>query len=257
MNRRQYMDQLAYLLQDISEDERREALEFYEDYFDEAGPGQEDEVIAKLGIPEQVAAQIKDGLQGKTEEGEYTEQGYTDPRFSSPDSVPEQYTALERWRAGNGSREEKAEEKQTEDGAKMRKTVCRTRMGGGLSFGQLLLYILLGVIIGLPVLSVLASLALGAVALLFGLAVTAVAAVAALFVAAVAVEIMGLVYLFASPAVGISTMGAGFILLAIAVLALSAAVWFCRSAVPAFVRGIADMLSRLFHRRYRRKERFA
>lgn len=35
MNRKEFMDQLEKLLSDISEDERREALDYYESYFDE------------------------------------------------------------------------------------------------------------------------------------------------------------------------------------------------------------------------------
>ena len=37
MNRKEFMRQLELLLSDISEDERREALDYYESYFDEAG----------------------------------------------------------------------------------------------------------------------------------------------------------------------------------------------------------------------------
>ena len=53
------MDQLEKLLSDISEDERREALDYYESYFDEAGEAEEASVIQKLGSPGKVAAIIK------------------------------------------------------------------------------------------------------------------------------------------------------------------------------------------------------
>ena len=52
MNRAQFMEQLEKLLSDISEEERREALEYYESYFDEAGPEKEASVIRELGSPE-------------------------------------------------------------------------------------------------------------------------------------------------------------------------------------------------------------
>ena len=45
MNRKQFMEQLERLLSDISEAERQEALEYYEGYFDDAGPENEVEVI--------------------------------------------------------------------------------------------------------------------------------------------------------------------------------------------------------------------
>lgn len=49
MNRKQFMEQLERLLSDISEAERQEALEYYEGYFDDAGPENEGEVIRELG----------------------------------------------------------------------------------------------------------------------------------------------------------------------------------------------------------------
>ena len=48
MNRAQFMEQLKKLLSDISEAERLEALEYYENYFDDAGPENEEAVIREL-----------------------------------------------------------------------------------------------------------------------------------------------------------------------------------------------------------------
>ena len=62
MNRVQFMEQLKKLLSDISEEERQEALEYYESYFDDAGEDQEAEVIRELGSPGKVAAIIKEDL---------------------------------------------------------------------------------------------------------------------------------------------------------------------------------------------------
>ena len=61
MNREEFMRQLERLLQDISESERREALEYYNSYFDDAGEENESRVIQELGSPGKVAAIIKAG----------------------------------------------------------------------------------------------------------------------------------------------------------------------------------------------------
>ena len=37
MNRKEFLDELAFLLQDIEDVERDEAIQYYQDYFDEAG----------------------------------------------------------------------------------------------------------------------------------------------------------------------------------------------------------------------------
>ena len=59
MNRAQFMEQLEKLLSDISEEERQEALDYYESYFDDAGEDQEANVIRELGSSGKVAAIIK------------------------------------------------------------------------------------------------------------------------------------------------------------------------------------------------------
>lgn len=68
MDRAEYIKKLEYLLQDISEEERKEAIEFYENYFDEAGEENEQKIIEELGEAEKVAAIIKAGLNGQFEE---------------------------------------------------------------------------------------------------------------------------------------------------------------------------------------------
>ncbi len=54
MNREEFMAKLKALLGDIPADEREEALQYYEDYFDDAGVGIEERGAAKkrLFLPE-------------------------------------------------------------------------------------------------------------------------------------------------------------------------------------------------------------
>ena len=56
MNRREYMERLEQLLLVLPEEEREEALQYYHDYFDDAGVEKEETVIRELGAPEEVAA---------------------------------------------------------------------------------------------------------------------------------------------------------------------------------------------------------
>ncbi|MDE6939061.1 MAG: DUF1700 domain-containing protein, partial [Lachnospiraceae bacterium] len=62
MNRIEFMTELAALLQDVPEEERRDAMKFYNDYFDDAGEENEQQVIAELENPAKVAATIKEDL---------------------------------------------------------------------------------------------------------------------------------------------------------------------------------------------------
>ena len=90
MNRVQFMEQLKKLLSDISEEERQEALEYYESYFDDAGEDQEAEVIRELGSPGKVAAIIKEDLKGSSQNyGEFTENGFQDERVDNERQMPQ------------------------------------------------------------------------------------------------------------------------------------------------------------------------
>ena len=50
MTRDGFMKELAYLLQDIQDEDKEDALQYYMDYFDEAGPDREDEVIREFPL---------------------------------------------------------------------------------------------------------------------------------------------------------------------------------------------------------------
>lgn len=58
MTRTEYMKSLEKLLAPLPETERRDALDYYDEYFDAAGKSRESETIAELGSPEEVAQKI-------------------------------------------------------------------------------------------------------------------------------------------------------------------------------------------------------
>ena len=101
MNRQEFMKQLEMLLSDISQAEREEALQYYNDYLDDAGIENEEESIGSLGSPAQVAANIKEGLRDGIETGEFTEGGYHMNMEEEAPAVPE--AAEESEASGNNS----------------------------------------------------------------------------------------------------------------------------------------------------------
>ena len=68
MSRNEFMKQLEYLLRNIPENEKQDALAYYQAYFDEAGAEKEQDVILELGSPESVAQTILADLQGENEQ---------------------------------------------------------------------------------------------------------------------------------------------------------------------------------------------
>ena len=77
MNRIDFMRRLELLLSDLPENERREAVQYYNDYFYDAGVENEEEVLESLGTPEEVACSIREGLREEArEKGEFSEKGF-------------------------------------------------------------------------------------------------------------------------------------------------------------------------------------
>lgn len=59
MNRAEFFRQLEQQLQRIPKEEASEALEYYREYFDEAGPENEKKVIEELGSPGKIVTHLK------------------------------------------------------------------------------------------------------------------------------------------------------------------------------------------------------
>lgn len=58
MNRNEFMTELKKRLNKLPYDEIKEAVDYYEEYFDDAGKENEQNVIAELGTPAGIASQI-------------------------------------------------------------------------------------------------------------------------------------------------------------------------------------------------------
>ena len=220
MNRREFMDQLAKLLSDISPEERQEALEYYEGYFDEAGEERETEVIRELGSPGKVAAIIKADLrENGSDGGEYR----TEDKASG-------------YREGDGasSRAERGYHPRPKRGS------------GALILILILLVFLSPFITGTVggVVGFIIALVMLPFMLVFGIG----AVVVGLLIAGICVLTAGIGVCPASPAVGILTVGIGCLLLALALVSLVFTVWLVTKALPALLKGFTDFCHRLIHR---------
>lgn len=87
MNREEFMKRLADLLAGLPYEERREALDYYENYFEDAGAEHEMDVIDELISPEHVAVEIlrgeKKSFQEETPEQEESVHEHGQPGFSN------------------------------------------------------------------------------------------------------------------------------------------------------------------------------
>lgn len=87
MTKYEFLGDLSRLLSDLPEEERRQAMKYYEDYFADAGESQEQQVLRELGSPEDIAKEIKSDSSENIEYGEGSSshmRNFAQPCPSSP-----------------------------------------------------------------------------------------------------------------------------------------------------------------------------
>ncbi len=270
MNRTEYMSRLEELLADISAEDRRDALQYYEDYFDEAGPWNESKVISELGTPETVAQGIKDGLftEDSPREGQFTEYGYDDPqekriRYAVAEKSAyaeehrqeqEQEKVEEDWK--NRYEEERRYEEQRRREMQMRyeadqrqRTQRRAgeqerRPAHGMSPVLWVLIAVFGFPIWFPVLMAGAGLMIGlvvtAAGILFGIGIGAIVCLGGGLIGIVS----GILRFFSSPLAGIILFGGGLAAVGFGLLFLAATAAIVTKLLPACIRGLRSLFGR-------------
>lgn len=78
MTKYEFLGDLSRLLSDLPEEERKQALHYYEDYFADAGEDKEQSVLEELGTPADIARQIKEDNLETISYGDSTHSKITD-----------------------------------------------------------------------------------------------------------------------------------------------------------------------------------
>ena len=221
MTGKEYLEQLEKLLKDLPEHDREDALAYYKDYLEEAGPENEAAVIKELGSQEKVAETIKREVK-PNDQAEYTEHGYSDGNEPVNPNTP-------------SVKEQKKEEKNDKQKR---------------SFPWALVVVL--VIFAFPVLIGVAGALFGVVvsvlATIFGLGVALIALVLAGLIGGLALIVFGIVKLVTNLGLGLLGIGVGILLFAAGLLLLMLAVWLIARAIPAVFRFVVDLLQKLWFR---------
>lgn len=231
MNRDRFMKELEALLSDISAEERAEALQYYSDYFADAGAENEGKVIQELGDPGKVAETIKAGLGSNNEEEhqEYRETGYADTRFENKE-IPGSRNAAG---ADSGYHPEYAQKRSHPIGKIL----------------LILAIIFIGIPIVLPLGGGLLLLALGVLAGIMAALVGVVILSAAAAFCGGCLVIVGIVKLIPNVPVGLLLMGIGLIMGVIGTVAtvlLGKFSWIC---FRTLFQGAVALCRRPFHRK--------
>ena len=218
MNRIEFMAKLSRLLEGIPEEDRLDALNYYNDYFDDAGSENEQKVIEELESPERVAMKIKAdrGDSEQKEKNVYHDNGT--------------YTYED-----NAQKEENTDKPWTNRTLKI-------------------VMIAAIIIIGCPVLIPLAIAVIAVVAAVVIAAFAIFAAIAIVFLAAVIVGVIlfctGIGSLFgAGASVGLALIGVGLIAASVGMVGTVAGVRLCIIVFPGIIRGIVYICRKPFHRK--------
>ena len=226
MNREKFIKQLEYLLRNIPQNERMEAIQYYQDYFEDAGVEHERKVILELESPEKVAAFIQASLreteQSEDDLKEYTENGYEDIRFANRKYMPEQIMK------------------------ESRKFSQPKRKNDNVLF--LLLLILLAIPVGLPLLGILIAGGVVGIIVPMVLAIVPFILMVAFGISGIVLFVIGTANISIIPAFALIIMGVGLILGGLAILALILAIWYVGKVIPVIIRGIVKMCKIPFNR---------
>ena len=210
MNRIEYMTKLASLLQDIPEVERRDAMKYYNDYFDEAGEENEEQVIREFGAPEEVAENIKADLKGKTENTTHGQQ--------------------EEYQYGTSDDQKKKN-------ARIGKIVLIVALA--IIIGPVLIPIIGGILA--------AGLAM-ALTIIVGVFALVIAG-AAIAIVGISLVISGSVILLPQTAAGLALIGSGLIIMVLGVVATVGFGKLCEVVLRGLAKGIKYLWEKISHRK--------
>ncbi|HJD42695.1 MAG TPA: DUF1700 domain-containing protein [Candidatus Mediterraneibacter quadrami] len=225
MNRVEFMAELERLLADLPEDERQAAVQYYADYFADAGAENEAEVIRELGSPEKTAESIKADYYGRT---------FDESRFEHKDYM-EKYG-----QQASGQQTSGQQQAGTASASGEEKKPWTSR---GL---KILLIVLIAIVVW-PV-------SLGLICAVLGILAAVVCLFAGLVIAAVCVMIAGgvtavtgLLMSVAYPPAALMTTGIGLLLFVLGLIATVGTVKLCMIVYPAMLRGFVELCRRPIH----------
>lgn len=263
MDRAEFMSRLTALLGDVPPAEREEAIQYYNDYFDDAGEDNEQGVIASLGSPEELARSIKAGLFDGDSAGEFTEsgfRGYEERRKNEVAKRPEEGAGGQDGRAQNqfnGSYGGQNGQTGTYGRSNNQWNGSGQQAGNNpppkkpMSGGMIALIVILAVITSPVWIGFLGGLFGGCIGLitgLFGIFIVFLIVGVVLAVVGIALIVTGIAAMFAAPLGGMCMIGAGLIMIAIGLVFVWLMVLVVGTVLPALIRGIVNLCQKIFHR---------
>ena len=259
MSRIEFMRELEGLLSDIPIEERNEAIQYYNDYFEDAGKDHEEEIIKELVSPVRIAGIIKADLNLSGEEhenrGYFTEKGYQDTIYTD-----EKYEII---RTAKAAEEENAN-KGASGGQTGNNGQSYSNYGNGYSqnganhssdqgagsqnqprsnntnIALLILLAIIAVPIGIPMIAAIFGVFIGLIAAAFGILISFGVVGFTMVVVGIACFLAGIVQINI-PLAFLLLCGIGLVVFGLGTLFLLSSVMICKKLIPAIFRGIVAL----------------
>ena len=242
MSKKEFMEELVVLLGELPQEEKEEAIKYYESYFEEAGPEQEQVVLDELGSAGRIATQILRDYRAEQSAGMYTEHGYKEQETTS--QTPVFYNGSE---AKDSAGESMGNAGTGSNATNGTSGVYVTKKG--LSGGALAVAIVVAVLTFPIWISILAT-AFGLLMGFFGITIGIVTGFGvggiSCIIGGVIAFAAGIVKTVTLPVVGVALIAIGLLVFGVGCLMIAAVGGVIRLAVW-MVGGIIKWLGRLFH----------
>lgn len=223
MNKGEFLSQLETHLSGMPENEKQEALQYYRDYFEDAGKEKEAEILASLGSPAEVAKNIRE----ENRNGEWTESGYRADQASSDTYIVQ---------TGSAGQEHTGQQKKEESAPDRKEDKT-------------------GMILAIVLIVLLSPFWIPLLGSLFAAVVALIGAFIGFMVAGAVMTLICIPIIIGSVSamtaglpvsVGLMLIGAGLIVGAIGILLIFLTVLIIRYAIPAVIQGIKKLWNYIF-----------
>jgi len=246
MSRIEFISELESLLLDIPLDERQEAIQYYNDYFEEAGKDHEDAIMKELGSPVRIASIIKADLNANASDngsrGYFTEKGYQDTIYNDP-----KYEIIGAEYKETGEKKEKTEEPKFNQETRRdnhetkNENNQQNRYNNNTRIALLVLLCIFAIPIGLPIIVSTFSVAFAIIATIVGLFIGFGVSGIACIIGGIVLIVLGILKMIAIPLLGMLLCGSGLIVLGIGLLFVLLSVILCKNVLPALVKGFVSL----------------
>ena len=211
----EFLQSLEMLLTPLSETERKDALSFYLEYFDEAGSENEMSVLNQLGSPKSVADKI------------LSESGY----FTEVDEEKNE-----------------GENDKKEETIKSNTPISNTKSSITKN-PALLILIVIAAILTFPIWISAFGVLIGLFGALIGILFGIIGAAIGLVIGGIATFVAGAVTIASSVFDGLLALGIGLVMFGIGLLLIPLLVKLCVTVIPAVIRFVIDIVKLPFRRK--------